>query len=97
MAESTSVAPSLGAEIASLDLVRKALLDHDAARALRAIQEHTQRFRGTPLAPEAQLLEIDALVAAGRRGEAQAHARAFLDAHPDSPLAPRVRGLAEPR
>jgi hypothetical protein len=46
---------------------------------------------GSSLALEASVLRIEALDAVGRRSEAQALARRFVSANPDSPLAERAQ------
>ncbi len=42
---------------------------------------------------ESAAREIDALVAAGRIGEAHTKARLFVQSHPDSPFTPHVTAL----
>lgn len=84
---------SLTGEIASLDAAREALAAGDASRALRALDEHDRKFPGGMLGPEATVLRIEALALRGDRASAARLGNAFLDAHPRSPHANRVRTL----
>lgn len=49
--------------------------------------------RATSSQEELSAREIDALVAAGRIGEAHTKARLFVQSHPDSPFTPHVSAL----
>jgi TolA-binding protein len=88
-----AAAPSLAEEIATIDRARRALYDHDAHGALRALDEHDRRFPSGALAPEAQVLRVEALLAAGDRPGAEAVANRLLAASPSGPQAERVRML----
>jgi TolA-binding protein len=88
-----TAAPSLAEEIATIDRARRALYDHDAHGALRALDEHDRRFPSGALAPEAQVLRVEALLAAGDRPGAEAVANRLLAASPSGPQAERVRML----
>jgi outer membrane protein assembly factor BamD (BamD/ComL family) len=81
----------LSDEIVPIDRARAALSRGDTDTALRTLDEYDREFSQGTLAPEAAVLRIEALTGAGRSGEARAAARAFLAAHPTSPLASRVR------
>jgi hypothetical protein len=85
--------PTLGDEIAALDAAREALGAGNAAAALRALDDHDRRFPGGMLGPEATVLRIEALALRGDRASATRLGRAFLDAHPRSPAAARIRTL----
>ena len=85
--------PSLADEVAALDAAREALRSGNASQALRALDDHDRRFRGGMLGMEATVMRIEALVVRGDRATAARIGRAFLDAHPRSPHAPRVRSL----
>lgn len=85
--------PTLADEVAALDAARVALSSGNAAAALRALDDHDRRFPGGVLGMEATVLRIEALVARGDRASASRLGRAFLDAHPRSPHASRVRTL----
>jgi hypothetical protein len=84
---------SLAEEVAALDGAREALVGGDAARALRALDDHDRRFSRGALGPEATVLRIEALVQRGDRAAATRLGTAFLAAHPRSPLAARLRTL----
>jgi hypothetical protein len=83
--------PSLADEVKLLDESRQALGRGDGPGALRSLDLFQQTFPRARLGTEALVLRIEALVASGRRGDAQALGQTFLDAHPESALAPRVR------
>lgn len=86
------VAPlSLDEEIARLELARRSLRAKDGQRALAALDRATPHVR--LLASEAALLRVEALLLVGRRAEAERLARPFLDRHPSSPHAERLRRL----
>jgi hypothetical protein len=90
---------SLTQEVAALDGAREALAAGDASRTLRALDEHDRRFPGGMLGPEATVLRIEALALRGDRAAAVRLGNAFLEAHPQSPHAARLRtllGIATP-
>jgi hypothetical protein len=91
----TAAPPSgnLAEEIATIDRARRALYDHDAHGALRALDEHDRRFPQGALGPEAQVLRVEALLAAGDRPGAEALGGRLLAASPSGPQAERVRAL----
>jgi hypothetical protein len=84
---------SLADEVAALDVARVALASGNAAAALRALDDHDRRFPGGALGPEATVMRIEALALRGDRASAARLGRAFLDAHPRSPHASRIRTL----
>ncbi|MEZ4447497.1 MAG: hypothetical protein R3B72_50945 [Polyangiaceae bacterium] len=84
--------PSLAEEVAALDRARKALAD-DPEGALDALDDYRERFHDGALAEEAEVLQIESLARAGKADATRARAAAFLAAHPESPLAPRVRAV----
>ena len=88
---------SIGWEIATLDHARRALADRDAAQALRLLDQLHQDARPQTFRPEALLLRIEALSAAGRSAEARALARQYLERYPSNPGSQRLRAfLASP-
>jgi hypothetical protein len=87
----------LAQEIALLDAARSALRAGDGSRALGLATRHQREFPRGTLAPEAEVLSIEALAQTGERARAAGRARAFLLAHADSPLAERVRRIAAKR
>jgi hypothetical protein len=78
-----------------MQLIRRAhlLVKSDPDAALRLVAEHAARFPNGVFAQEREVLAIDALLHAGRRAEAKARGRRFIQAHPDSPHIPRLRAL----
>ena len=82
-------------ELALLDRARAEIAAGDAARALRDLDEHDRAFPSGALAPEAAVLRIEALAAAGDDRAALAAADRFLAAQPNSAQSRRVRSLAE--
>lgn len=83
----------LAGEIRTLEHVRSALAQHDSAEALSSLGSYQKSFPTKILAKEASVLEIEALLAAGRRADAESRARAFLSSSEDSPYTARVRSL----
>jgi len=97
-AQPSLAAPSdeLPAETALLRRAQSALAApsaESAVTALAALDEHARRFPTGTLAEERDATRAIALCAAGRVDEASTAARAFLTAHPGSPLAHRVRAV----
>jgi hypothetical protein len=80
----------LGAESALLDRARSALARGDAEAALSAITEHARSFPRGQLGEAREALAVQALVEAGRAGEARARAERFRARFPDSSYAPVV-------
>jgi TolA-binding protein len=85
----------LDAEIALLDAARDAIAAHDPARALRLLDDHRQQFPNGQLLQEATYVRVKALLERGSRAEAERAARQFLESHPESPHAKRIRALFE--
>ncbi|MDC3959868.1 hypothetical protein [Polyangium jinanense] len=90
---STDRAARLAAELRALRVAREALASGDGARALVALDDYAARFPRGHLALEAEVLRIEALSRAGDASAAD-RARRFLEAHPQSPYAERLRPLA---
>jgi hypothetical protein len=82
---------TLGHELSTLDAARGMLARGDAPGALARLDRYAHAYPHGRLALEAEVLRIDALDAAGRSDAARARAQAFLDRHPHSVLAARVR------
>ncbi|WP_394829410.1 hypothetical protein [Pendulispora albinea] len=88
---------SLLEQMALVDAARAALAAHEPPRALSILDDLQRRFPNGALDEEATVVRIEALRAAGEHARAQTLARTFLDAHPGSTYARRVRsGLKEP-
>jgi hypothetical protein len=86
----TPGASSLSEERALLDRARAALGAGDGERALAMTEVHQHRFPRPQLAEEREAIAIQALVVAGRYGEARARAARFREIAPDSLFAPAV-------
>jgi hypothetical protein len=84
---------SLGVEdeLVAIDSARAALTAGRADEALGRIAECRKKFPHPRYAEEADALEVQALVATGRRDEARAKATLFFASHPDSPYDKRIR------
>jgi TolA-binding protein len=93
-AMTTSTATSLTLEVARLDRAKSAVASGQGAVALRELDAYAREFPTGSLRGEATLLRVDALLLAGDRAGAAALARALVQAAPQSPLAPRLRGIA---
>lgn len=85
----------LAAEVARIDEARRELLDHDAERALAALDRYHREFPGGRLAPEAAVLQVEALAMRGDRAAAREVARDAINADPDSPHSDRMRRALE--
>ncbi|HEY4392726.1 MAG TPA: hypothetical protein VGP64_01630 [Polyangia bacterium] len=90
-ARAGSVPATLARELSTLDAARGMLARGDATGALARLDRYAHAYPHGRLALEAEVLRIDALDAAGRSDAARARAQAFLDHHPHSVLAARVR------
>lgn len=77
--------PALKAESVMLESARQRLTAGDAPAALTRLARHRARFPDGRLAEERDVLEIKALIAAGRLDDARRRARAFVTRHPESP------------
>jgi hypothetical protein len=87
-----SGASQLQEEMANLARLR-ALDGADPQQALALAEEGQRRFPSGLYAQEREALAISALVRLGRRGEAEARARAFVAAYPRSSFVEKIRGL----
>lgn len=85
----------LGAESRLLAAAQTALRDGAAARALRLVETHRRRHPAGSLREERERIAIEALLALGRRGDAEARARRFRTAFPQSVQWERIRALLE--
>jgi hypothetical protein len=86
----------LGNEIAAVDDAQRALSSGNAGLAARLIDEYDARFPNGILSQEATVVRIEALAKQGRSAEARALAERFLEAHPATPHASRIRRLVDP-
>jgi hypothetical protein len=90
-APSARRAAALKEQTDMLDQARGALTQGDSSRAIATLDELGRRHANGPLAEEATVLRIEALLAAGDRAAGEALAQRFLDQHPSSAYAQRVR------
>ena len=84
-------AVTLAHELSSLDAARGLLARGDATGALARLDAYGRAYPHGRLGLEAEVLRIDALDESGRSDAARARAEAFLQHHPHSVLAARVR------
>ncbi len=84
---------TLELETSLLDTARGALREGHPESALRTLDTYDAQFPAGLLSPEATVLRIEALVRVGDEAGARKLADTFLRAHPESPLAARVRSL----
>lgn len=82
--------PSLARERTLLDMARTALSRGDASGALASLDTHAREFPRSQLAPEREVLAIQALASTGRMPEARKRAAAFRTHFANSPLLPIV-------
>jgi hypothetical protein len=82
---------TLAHELSSLDAARGLLARGDATGALARLDAYGRAYPHGRLGLEAEVLRIDALDESGRSDAARARAQAFLQHHPHSVLAARVR------
>ena len=93
-----SAAPSnLAAEQALIDTARSALSRGRALDALHATDDHARQFPHGRLAEERETMAIQALLLAGRRGDAEARGQRFHKAYPGSLYGNAVDALLAPR
>jgi hypothetical protein len=78
-------------ELAALDSVRAALSGGRTRQAMTLLDAYARNHPRGRLRVEAEVLRIDALASSGQRDAAKKRASAFLERHPNSVLAPRVR------
>ena len=86
-------AADLAAEVESLQRARVLLESNRPAEALAEVGRYREAFPQGKLHPEAQVIEIEALVRQGNRERALSAARSFAARAPSSPLLSRLRSL----
>ena len=85
---------TLREEALMLEAARAALQGGDTHRAQQVLHDMRVRFPRGQLGEEREVLAIEILARSGRAAEAVSRASAFLESHPRSPYAPRMRELA---
>ncbi len=86
---------SLGAQVALLDAARAALAAGDAARVLELTAHYEHEFPRGQLAPDAEVVALEALAQRGATSELAARAARFLARYPGDPHTARVQALLE--
>ncbi len=84
----------LAEERALLSEANAAVRNHDAGAANRILDQYEARFAYGSLAVEAEALRVEAAVLVDP-ARARTLARAFVERHPSSPVAPRMRRVAD--
>jgi hypothetical protein len=84
---------TLEREMRLLDAARRALARDAAAEALTTLRTYANEFEHGALVPEARVLEVRALLAAGERERATALGRRIIARNPESRHAEAVRAL----
>jgi hypothetical protein len=93
-APSASASSDIREQIRLIDEARSAVTAHDAASALRALDQYRSKFPGGALDQEATVLRIEALDQKGDHAQAASMARAFLARNPASAHAKRLERIA---
>lgn len=86
---------TLAAEVALLDEARNTLAAGDLEQVLRLVDHYREEFPSGQLAPDADVVAIEALAALGDRAQVTLRAKRFLDFYPRDPHVARIRSLAE--
>ena len=84
---------SLGKETKALDLAREALEAHRPSEVMRLLDEYRRRFPHGRLRPEAVILRLAALLAAGRHQAADSLASQLLSDEAYVAYVPRIQSL----
>jgi len=85
---------ALGAQVALLDAAQTAVAAGMSGEALRLADQYRADYPNGELAPEAEVVAIEALAARGDRAALAARAARFLARYPSDPHAARVQWLA---
>jgi hypothetical protein len=89
-----SASSDIREQIRLIDEARSAVAAHDAASALRTLDQYRSKFPGGALDQEATVLRIEALDQRGDHAQAASMARAFLARNPASAHATRLQRIA---
>jgi len=89
-----SPSSTLTAQVALLDAARTAIAAGAFAEALRLSERYRAEFPTGELAPEAEVVAIEALIERGQRQPAAERAARFLARYPGDPHTARVKWLA---
>jgi hypothetical protein len=88
---------TLAEEVALLDQARAAAAQGDPILTLQLTHRYQRQFPSGTMAPEAQLLQLEALVQTGQSAAAAPIAHRLLQAAPNGPHAERIRALLPPK
>jgi len=88
--------PTLADQVRRLDAVRTAYRVGAYNEVIRLVENYHREFPNGVLAPDADVIEIEALVGKQDRAAAARHARAFLAKYPNDPHATMVQQWSEP-
>jgi hypothetical protein len=86
---------TLAAEVSRIDAARTANARGDYDQAIRGIERYHRDFPEGALAPDADVVALEAVAAKHDRPETARRAALFLSRYPDDPHTARVRWLAE--
>lgn len=84
---------AIARQLAALDGARDALVRGDAREALRLLDAYNLEFPASPLAQEATVVRVRAMLASGDAAGAVATGRRFVLANPQSPYAAQIRQM----
>jgi outer membrane protein assembly factor BamD (BamD/ComL family) len=87
---------ALGAESALLTEARAQLRNGEPRAALGTLDRLRTRYPKGVLSQEREIMTIQVMTALGDTDAAKRRARAFVDAHPNSPHTPQLRRFLEP-
>ena len=96
-APSSSPDVDLAAERTLIDRARMALARRQSAAALEAVDAHAKSYPRGRLVEEREAIGIQALVQAGRAGDARARADRFRVAYPNSIFTAAVDAVVPPK
>jgi hypothetical protein len=88
--------PTLADQVRRLDAARTACRVGAYNEVIRLVENYHREFPSGVLAPDADVVEIEALVGKQDRAAAARHARAFLAKYPNDPHATMVQHWSEP-
>ena len=88
---------TLSAEVSRIDAARTAISGGDCDEALRLIERYHADFPTGALAPDADVVALEAVAAKGDRAEVRRRVLLFLSRYPGDPHTARVKWLAAQR
>jgi hypothetical protein len=94
-AHRTATASTLAEQVSRIDTARVAIVSGDYDEAMRLIERYHDDFPDGALAPDADVVGLDAAAAKDDRAEVARRARSFLARYPNDPHTARVKWLAD--